>query len=118
VETGDLEGLPEPVATLLYRCAQEALRNVDTHSRATTVELSVRCDEGNAIMVVDDDGSGFDEGRLARRQATGHLGLRAIGELLADAGGSLVASSAQGQGTRLVATVPLAAARVLTRTPR
>jgi two-component system, NarL family, sensor kinase len=37
----------------------------------------------------------------------GHVGLRALGELLVDAGGSLTLTSAPGQGTRLVATVPL-----------
>jgi two-component system, NarL family, sensor kinase len=99
--------LPGPTAALLYRCAQEALRNVTTHSRATSVEVVVTRDQGVATMRVEDDGQGFDESRLGERFAAGHVGLRALGELLVDAGGSLTLTSAPGQGTRLVATVPL-----------
>jgi signal transduction histidine kinase len=99
--------LPGPTAALLYRCAQEALRNVTAHSRATSVEVAVTRDEGVATMSIEDDGQGFDEARLAERLAAGHVGLRALGELLVDAGGSLTLTSAPGQGTRLVATVPL-----------
>ena len=99
--------LPGPTAALLYRCAQEALRNVTAHSRATSVEVAVTRDQGVATMRVEDDGQGFDESRLGERFAAGHVGLRALGELLVDAGGSLTLTSAPGQGTRLVATVPL-----------
>jgi two-component system NarL family sensor kinase len=100
--------LPGPTAAVLYRCAQEALRNVVTHSGATSVEVSVTRDRGIATMQIEDDGQGFDEGRLTERAAAGHVGLRALGELLVDAGGSLTLASAPGEGTRLVATVPLA----------
>ncbi len=106
--------LPGPTAALLYRCAQEALRNVTTHSRASSVEVVVTRDQGVATMRVEDDGQGFDESRLAERAAAGHVGLRALGELLVDAGGSLTLASAPGEGTRLVATVPLATTAPLT----
>ena len=107
VHADEARDLPGPTAALLYRCAQEALRNVTTHSRATSVEVVVTRDQGVATMRVEDDGQGFDESRLDERFAAGHVGLRALGELLVDAGGSLTLTSAPGQGTRLVATVPL-----------
>ena len=112
VRADDARDLPGPTAALLYRCAQEALRNVVTHSRATSVEVAVTQDQGVATMQIEDDGQGFDERRLAERAAAGHVGLRALGELLVDAGGSLTLSSAPGEGTRLVATVPSATAAV------
>jgi two-component system NarL family sensor kinase len=108
--------LPAPTATLLFRCAQEALRNVAAHSRAEQVDVSVTRDEEGATMVIDDDGCGFDDVRLAESNAAGHLGLRTLGDLLVDAGGSLTASSAPGQGTRLVARVPLDVFRTGVRT--
>lgn len=114
VHADDARDLPGPTAALLYRCAQEALRNVVTHSRATSVEVAVTRDEGIATMRIEDDGQGLDESRLVERAAAGHVGLRALGELLVDAGGSLTLSSAPGEGTRLVATVPLAAPAHLT----
>jgi len=102
----DLE-LPEAVEMLFYRGAQEALRNVTTHSRATSVEVAVTRDQGVATMRVEDDGQGFDESRLGERFATGHVGLRALGELLVALADEWLVTSAPGQGTRLVATVPL-----------
>jgi signal transduction histidine kinase len=108
--------LPAPATTLLFRCAQEALRNVAAHSRAEQVELSVTRDGEGATMVVDDDGCGFDDVRLAESNGAGHVGLRALGDTLVDAGGSLTASSAPGQGTRLVARVPLDVVRTGVRT--
>jgi two-component system, NarL family, sensor kinase len=111
VENGCAEELDRPVAALLYRCAQEALRNVAAHSRATVVDVSVRCQGERVTMIIDDDGCGFDDSRLSERDASGHLGLRALGHLVSDAGGSLTASSAPGQGTRLVVAVPRRAAQ-------
>jgi signal transduction histidine kinase len=101
------DAIPEPVAALLYRCAQEALRNVANHSQARSVEVSVSCGQGSSTMIVDDDGRGFDGSRLAESHATGHLGLRALGDLVADAGGEFTIASAPSQGSRLEITVPL-----------
>jgi signal transduction histidine kinase len=107
VSVPDDDAIPPPVAALLQRCAQEALRNVSNHSDARTVDVSVRVEKERVTMVVDDDGNGFDEARLATSSANGHLGLRAAGNLVADAGGELSIASAPGQGSRLEVTVPL-----------
>jgi two-component system NarL family sensor kinase len=112
VEATGLDDLPRQAAEVLYRCAQETLRNAAAHSGAEQVEIRVTADAGDVTMVVDDDGRGFDEARLAESEGAGHLGLRALGDLVADAGGSLTASSAPGQGTRVVARLPLDAVRV------
>jgi signal transduction histidine kinase len=113
-----LEDLPAEAAEVLYRCAQETLRNVAAHSRAEQVEISVTLEGGDVTMVVDDDGRGFDEAQLTAREEAGHLGLRALGDLVADAGGSLTASSAPGQGTRVIVRVPLDAVEVAVGGPR
>jgi signal transduction histidine kinase len=112
VTAPDLSDVPRPAAEVLFRCAQEALRNVIAHSRAESVEVVVTRDASGVQLVVDDDGLGFDGDRLDRSAETGHLGLRALGDLVADAGGSLTATSAPGQGTRLMASVPLDGGRV------
>jgi signal transduction histidine kinase len=118
VEATGLDALPQQAAEVLYRCAQEALRNVATHSGAENVEISVVSEAGEVTMIVDDDGRGFDEARFSAREEAGHLGLRALGDLVADAGGSLTASSAPGQGTRVVVRVPLDAVEVDMRVTR
>jgi signal transduction histidine kinase len=101
--------LPRQVTEVLYRCAQESLRNAAAHSRAERVEIVVERDGDQVSMTVDDDGCGFEAAELAAREATGHMGLRSLGGLVADGGGSLTARSAPGQGTRMIVTLPLTA---------
>jgi two-component system NarL family sensor kinase len=118
IEATGLEDLPRQAAEVLYRCAQETLRNAAAHSGAKQVEISIRSDAEEVTMIIDDDGRGFDEARFSASQEAGHLGLRALGDLVADAGGSLTASSAPGQGTRVVVRVPLDVAEVGVRGTR
>jgi signal transduction histidine kinase len=107
LEASELDALPDRTAEVLYRCAQETLRNVAAHSNAEQVDISVVPDGGAVTMIVDDDGRGFDQERLTASEGDGHLGLRALGALAADAGGSLTTFSAPGQGTRVVVRIPL-----------
>jgi signal transduction histidine kinase len=111
VDVSDVADLPRPTAEALYRCAHEALRNVAAHSGAEQVEIAVVVSTGTdgdaeVTMTVDDDGRGFERSRLAESRADGHLGLQALGDLVADSGGSLTASSSPGQGTRIVVRMP------------
>jgi signal transduction histidine kinase len=108
----DLSDVPRPAAEVLFRCAQEALRNVTAHSGAESVEIVVTRDADDVQLLIDDDGRGFDGDRLTQSEETGHLGLRSLADLVADSGGSLTASSAPGQGTRLVVSLPLDGGRL------
>ena len=99
--------LPTPTAAVLYRSAQEILRNVTAHSAAEQVQITVTVDAGAATLVVDDDGRGFDTADLERRLDEGHLGLRSLGDLVAEAGGTLVVRSGPSQGTRAEVSVPV-----------
>ena len=101
------ENLPHDTAALLFRAAQEILRNVATHSGAREVLLQAGYADGAATLVVDDDGRGFDQGELDARGKGGHFGLRSIGDLLAESGGMLTVRAAPGQGTRVEVEVPV-----------
>jgi signal transduction histidine kinase len=107
LETSGADELPPGAAALLFRTAQEVVRNVAAHSGAQTVLITAGRVDGRAVLVVDDDGRGFDESRLGERSGSGHLGLRSIGDLLAESGGTLTVRAAPGQGTRVEAEVPL-----------
>ena len=91
---------------LVFRGAQEALRNVLAHANATSVRVSVTNGERTARLAVADDGRGFDPASLAASAHEGHVGLRLLGELAADAGGSLRIESSIGKGTTVVLEVP------------
>ena len=112
VETAvDIDDAAAPSAdaqTLLYRVAQEAVRNVSAHANATRVSVSLTRDNGAARLVVADNGRGFSPDRLEQRREEGHLGLTLLTGLVAEAGGRLVVASTPGEGTRLEAEVPIA----------
>ena len=103
----ELDRVPDGAAGLLYRSAQEGLRNVVDHAQATTAQVSLRLDDRTALLEVVDDGRGFDDQLLAARVEAGHVGLKALRGLLADAGGSLDVGSTPGEGTTFRVRVPL-----------
>jgi two-component system NarL family sensor kinase len=101
------ERLNPVTAALVFRTAQEALRNVSTHSGAEQVEINVAEHGGTVRLVIDDDGRGFDGDLIAERVGGGHIGLRALSDLIAEAGGRLVVRSAPAAGTRVELEVPV-----------
>jgi signal transduction histidine kinase len=93
--------LPPAVETLFYRCAQETLRNVATHSRARHALVRVQLPDGLARLTVTDDGRGFGD-----QPGEGHLGLRLLTDLAREAGGRLDVDSDAETGTRVSVEVP------------
>jgi signal transduction histidine kinase len=99
--------LPAEAETALYRIVQEALTNVVKHASARRVSITLVRKEGFAVVVVEDDGLGFDP-RTTRTGSLGFVGMRERVELV---GGRLTVESAPGAGTTIAAEVPV------TRTP-
>jgi signal transduction histidine kinase len=102
------DGAPRDTARVLYRAAQEGLRNAVRHAGAASVAVDLACDDGHAVLAVTDDGHGFDPTTLGERAAEGHVGLRVLRGLVTDAGGSLELDSEVGAGTTLRVEVPVA----------
>lgn len=101
------DGLNHTTASLLYRTAQEALRNVVSHSEAATVRVAVGHDDHRVHLEVEDDGRGFDPDAVVSTPRPGHVGLRVLGDLVAQSGGSVTLESAPGHGTLVRVDVPL-----------
>jgi signal transduction histidine kinase len=91
-------------ALCLFRVAQEALNNVVHHARARTANVDLRPMDGGLLLAVRDDGVGFDP---AGPGAGRHLGLASMRERVQLVGGTLDVESAPGQGTAVVAWVPV-----------
>src|SRR5690606_21420944 len=96
--------LPPEAETNLYRVAQEALHNVVRHADATHVTVLLQRIDGALLLVVEDDGCGFDPASLA---TAGHLGLLSMRERAALAGGTLEIESRPQAGTAVFVRVPL-----------
>jgi signal transduction histidine kinase len=91
--------------TFLYRVAREVLMNVRKHAQATGVEVTLLMRDKRYAIRVRDDGVGFDVAD-ALRARPGHLGLAALTERLALAGGVLRIDSAPGAGAVVEFEVP------------
>jgi PAS domain S-box-containing protein len=68
--------LGEPLATSLYRMLQEAVTNVARHAAATEVRVTLRRENGDLVLRVQDNGRGFDAEVVARGKSYGVLGMR------------------------------------------
>ena len=86
---------PDSHRTCIYRVVQEALNNCAKHSKASTVRISVREEEGALLVTVQDDGNGFDP-----RQEKG-MGLLGMEERIEQLGGLFHIESERGRGTVL-----------------
>jgi two-component system, NarL family, sensor kinase len=86
---------------LVYRTAQESVRNVIKHARATTLTVRLGREEGRLTLEVIDDGCGFSPDDLRRRQQSGHMGISLLQERVAEAGAAITIVSAPGQGTTI-----------------
>jgi two-component system, NarL family, sensor kinase len=91
--------LPDEVERLVFRAAQEAIRNAGAHAAARHVGISVTQANGTVSLRVTDDGRGFDDSGLKTRRAEGHMGLVMLRDLAEAAGGTLAVTSAPGAGT-------------------
>jgi two-component system NarL family sensor kinase len=92
---------------LMFRTAQEALRNVMAHSDAGHVDVSVILENSRAGLTIADDGRGFSPDAADAAREDGHLGLRVLADMARDAGGRLDIDSEPGRGTRVLLEVPV-----------
>jgi signal transduction histidine kinase len=97
--TGNLTGLPAPVALAVYRVVQEGLTNVLKHADASSAEVTVTRDEKEVTVSVVDDGRGGP----VTQSGYGLAGMR---ERVTALGGTLTADPADG-GFTLTARLPL-----------
>jgi two-component system, NarL family, sensor kinase len=93
--------LADATEQLIYRCAQEALRNVHKHARAGHAEIAVRTSGDTVVLTVRDDGRGFDPAVLETRPQEGHFGLSMLSDLARDAGGRLEVATTDGTTVRV-----------------
>lgn len=94
------DDLTEDDQRLVYRVAQEALRNAVTHAAPCRVRIALTRPPGETVLDVWDDGGGFDPRILDRPRDDGHLGTRVMHDLAAEAGAELSLATAPGRGTR------------------
>jgi len=99
--------LDQEMETNLYRITQEALNNVIKHSEASSVSVLLERSGDNVVLIVEDNGRGFEVDKVMRseRGLGRGLGLSGIRERAELIGGSLEIESEPGNGTTLYVRV-------------
>src|SRR4029453_10354406 len=92
------------IQLLVYQLAREALSNAARHSDATTIVLVLDEDEDSIRLRVTDDGQGFS---MLGVDSSSHFGLQLMRERVELAGGVLLVESNPGEGTTVLARLPI-----------
>lgn len=103
VQVDDVSGVSDDAVALVWRAAQEAVRNATRHARGSRIDVSVRRHGRGVSLRVADDGVGFVPGAFSHQ---GRFGLRSLHDLAAEAGGHLDVETGPGRGTTVVLEVP------------
>jgi len=93
-----------PVRLCLFRIAQEALQNASKHARGARVGVRLVDTNGKVRLTVDDDGPGFDPNGIPAGHGLGLLSMKERAKLVR---GSCHIDSMPGQGTQVIAEVPV-----------
>ncbi|HSS68715.1 MAG TPA: sensor histidine kinase [Nocardioidaceae bacterium] len=94
----DTEGSDDDAIGLVWRTAQEVVRNAVRHGQPEHLRVAVAMTDASLILTVEDDGRGFDPSAAPR---DGHLGLRALRDLIHEMGADFTLESTPGTGTKV-----------------
>ena len=106
--SGEPRRLSAEVELVLFRIAQEALRNAEKHGGDCTATVSVEFAENEVVLSVSDDGEGFateNSNHIEREGKLGLLGMKERAELL---GARFQIASDPGRGTTVMVVLPAA----------
>ena len=107
VDVRDDDRLGPAQALALFRIAQESVTNVLRHANARRVRFAGHRDGDRYVFVIGDDGQGFEPAQVRR----GAMGIASMSERASLFGGEVRVTAANGQGTRIEATLPLTEAQ-------
>lgn len=96
--------LNSEVSTAAFRIVQECLTNVARHAEAEHVLISLDCHDGKLMLLLSDDGKGMPASGENKRDSYGVIGMR---ERAHNLGGRLHLLSIPGEGTTVVAIIPV-----------
>jgi PAS domain S-box-containing protein len=92
------------ISTTIFRIFQECLTNVMRHAEAKSVRVTLRGEDGNLVLIVNDDGVGFRESSVSDTMRS--LGLLGMKERAQAYGGEVTITSFPGNGTTVTIRVP------------
>jgi signal transduction histidine kinase len=108
IDSAELQ-IPDRICRDLFQIYRESLHNVKKHAHASHVVVKLWQNEGEVVLVVDDNGEGFSfAGRFSGDELDRlRLGPISIKERTRSVGGVLTVESTPGHGARLTIKIPL-----------
>jgi PAS domain S-box-containing protein len=103
--------LPQETITAAYRIVQEALTNVARYAQVDEVLVVVRAEQDALLVEVEDQGVGFEIDDVASSSS----GLNGMRERALSLNGKLLVQSKPGEGTCVIAELPLTKRRRRTK---
>jgi len=99
----------EPMLEIgIYRIVQEAISNIEKHSKATEVKINFEKEDNNLILSIEDNGIGFSYEYISlNKSGRSHIGLIGMKERAEILGGKLEIISCHQKGTKIIMEVPI-----------
>jgi signal transduction histidine kinase len=103
---GTARRFPQETELVMFRIAQESLRNVGKHARSKKAWITLNFSPDKTVLTIKDKGKGFKPPeRIGDLAALGKLGLAGMQERVQLIGGQLKITSHPGKGTTVIVTV-------------
>lgn len=100
----DMLELPLDTCKALYRIYQESLTNVAHYANAEQVEASLDLENDQILLLISDNGVGFNIEELIHKEPLGIIGMRERAVMI---GGKFEIRSIPDSGTTVLVTVPV-----------
>jgi two-component system sensor histidine kinase DegS len=111
--TGEVSRFAPEIELVLFRIAQEALRNIWKHSGASRAWIGLECRDDSTVLTIGDNGKGFKiPEKVAELAPAGKLGLVGMQERARLVGANLAVASEPGEGTTITVELPVSSAAV------
>ena len=96
--------LSETEETMIYRIIQELTTNIAKHAKAKSVLIQMLRKNGEALILVEDDGRGFN---LEKARSNGGLGIKGLESRVKYLNGNIEFDTVEGEGTTVTINVKL-----------
>lgn len=93
--------------TACFRIVEEGVTNIVRHARATRISVRLERVVSDLVLLITDDGAGFDTCLVRTGSAMSTLGLRGMEERAHAAGGTITIDSAPTLGTEICVRFPI-----------
>jgi two-component system, chemotaxis family, CheB/CheR fusion protein len=109
-DSGARVSLDASMRTILFRAVRELLINVSKHADTHLAKVVCRTEGAHMVIIVADNGKGFDAKILFDPKAQRGFGLLAVRERVTSLGGTMKCESIPGDGSRVTLELPIRAA--------